>query len=148
MLVQIKEELFPLLETENKKAVIHADENISVWGDPDKLARVFANLLKNAAAYSEADSAIDIFADGTADGVTVTFRNQSRPIPQDKLDRLFDQFYRLDRTGGGSGLGLAIAKERSFCYTGGRYGRKAEKDLQASLSRCPAGQCHIDKKCG
>ena len=138
MLVQIKEELFPLLETENKKAVIHADENISVWGDPDKLPRVFANLLKNAAAYSEADSAIDIFADGTADGVTVTFRNPSRPIPQDKLDRLFDQFYRLDRTGGGSGLGLAIAKEIVLLH-GGTIRAESGEGFTSFIVALPSG---------
>ena len=49
------------------------------------------------------------------DTITLTFVNAGKTIPQEKLDRIFDQFFRLDsarasRTGG-AGLGLAIARE-------------------------------------
>ena len=83
--------------------------------DPDKLARVFGNLLRNACHYSFPGSTIQISAQTAADSIVLRFTNPGKTIPPDKLGRLFEQFFRLDasrgtRTGG-AGLGLAIAKE-------------------------------------
>ncbi len=83
--------------------------------DPDKLDRVFDNLLRNACHYSFPGSTVRITGQQEADTVVLTFTNEGRTIPAEKLERIFDQFFRLDssratRTGG-AGLGLAIAKE-------------------------------------
>lgn len=115
MLVQLTDELLPVLETNGNTAVLKADENLTVSGDPDKLARVFNNVLKNAAAYSYPNMEILITAEETGDSVILRFTNQGKTIPQNKLGSIFEKFYRLDeaRTSGtgGAGLGLAIAKE-------------------------------------
>ena len=83
--------------------------------DPDKLARVFDNLLRNAFHYSFPGSTVRITGQQEADTVVLTFTNEGRPIPSEKLERIFDQFFRLDSSratrSGGAGLGLAIAKE-------------------------------------
>ena len=89
---------------------------MEMCGDADKLARVFNNLLKNAAAYSEAGTEVIVTAKKTdVDNITAAVSTYGKPIPKDKLDILFDKFYRLDeaRTSntGGTGLGLAIVKE-------------------------------------
>ncbi|HDR4909598.1 TPA: vancomycin resistance histidine kinase VanS, partial [Bacillus cereus] len=114
MLVQMTDEFYPQLAAKGKQAVIHASEDLTVFGDPDKLARVFNNILKNAAAYSEADSVIDITAGLSEDVVSIVFENVGN-IPKDKLATIFEKFYRLDDARssdtGGAGLGLAIAKE-------------------------------------
>ncbi len=82
-------------------------------GDPDKLARVFNNILKNAAAYSEDNSIIDITA--ASPGMWCLEFKNTGSIPKDKLAAIFEKFYRLDNARssdtGGAGLGLAIAKE-------------------------------------
>ena len=88
---------------------------LTTRGDPDKLARVFDNLLRNAFHYSFPGSTVRITGQQEADTVVLTFTNEGRTIPAEKLERIFDQFFRLDssratRTGG-AGLGLAIAKE-------------------------------------
>ncbi len=115
MLVQLADELLPALEQNGNTAVLKADETLTVHGDPDKLARVFQNVLKNAAAYSYPNTEITISAEETDGSVIIRFMNQGRTIPQEKLTSLFEKFYRLDgaRTSGtgGAGLGLAIAKE-------------------------------------
>ncbi len=76
---------------------------------------MFGNVLKNAAAYSYPDTEIVITAEEKEGAVTLRFSNRGRTIPQEKLNSLFEKFYRLDeaRTSGtgGAGLGLAIAKE-------------------------------------
>ncbi|SDC55195.1 two-component system, OmpR family, sensor histidine kinase VanS [Paenibacillus sp. UNCCL117] len=114
MLVQMADEFYPQLAANGKQAVIHASEDLTVFGDPDKLARVFNNILKNAAAYSEADSIIDITANLSGDVVSIVFKNAGS-IPSDKLAAIFEKFYRLDEARssdtGGAGLGLAIANE-------------------------------------
>ena len=78
----------------------------------DKLARVFGNLLKNAAAYSYPQTEITIFATSSEDLVSISVQNKGATIPAENLPLLFDKFYRLDEARmsntGGTGLGLAI----------------------------------------
>mgnify|MGYP002669183391 FL=1 len=63
MLVQLSDELSPVLSANGNTVILNADENLTVFGDPDKLARVFNNVLKNAAAYSFPDTEILISAE-------------------------------------------------------------------------------------
>lgn len=115
MMVQLLDELSPVLSSHGNTTVLEADENLTVYGDPDKLARVFNNVLKNAAAYSYPNTEILISAEEKVDSVIIIFQNKGRTIPKEKLSSLFEKFYRLDESRasntGGSGLGLAIAKE-------------------------------------
>lgn len=115
MLNQMAEEFYPVLQANGNSVSVEADESISVDADPDKLARVFNNILKNAVAYSYADTPIQIKA-GVKDGsIWVSFTNAGKTIPKQKLDTIFEKFYRMDEARstntGGAGLGLAIAKE-------------------------------------
>lgn len=122
MLLQMKEELYPQLHTGNKQLLLDMDENTCVNGDAEKLARAFHNLLKNAIAYSAAGSAIGITAQSAGSMVTICFQNKCRPVPQEKLDRLFDQGFRLEErrpdNSAGAGFGLAIAKEIILLHGG------------------------------
>ncbi|MCI8385160.1 MAG: HAMP domain-containing histidine kinase [Acutalibacter sp.] len=115
LLVQLTDELLPMLEKNGNTVRLQASETLTVPGDSDKLARVFQNVLKNAAAYSYPHTEILVSAEEQAGAVVLRFLNQGRTIPQEKLAALFEKFYRLDnaRTSGtgGAGLGLAIAKE-------------------------------------
>lgn len=115
MLVQLIDELSPVLAANGNTAVLRADENLSVYGDSDKLARVFNNVLKNAAAYSFPNTEIVISAREEEGRIIIMFQNRGKTIPKEKLSTIFEKFYRLDeaRTSntGGAGLGLAIAKE-------------------------------------
>lgn len=115
MLVQLVDEFYPILSERGNTAVLDAEETISVSGDSTKLARVFNNILKNAAAYSDPGTPIVITAKKVGAQVIIAFQNQGATIPADKLTAIFDKFYRLDEARvsdtGGSGLGLSIAKE-------------------------------------
>ena len=115
MLVQMAEEFYPVLEAKGNTCEIHAEENVKVYGDPERLARVFNNILKNAVAYSYPKTAVKICAQQQDSGVQIQFINRGKTIPNEKLKFLFEKFFRLDearRTNtGGAGLGLAIAKE-------------------------------------
>jgi len=115
MLQQMADEFYPILTPQGKQVSVHAPEGLTLWGDPDKLARVFNNILKNAIAYSYENSTIEISAKQEDNYIVISFTNQGNPIPQAKLDTIFEKFYRLDSARstntGGAGLGLAIAKE-------------------------------------
>ena len=115
MLVQIIDELTPVLAAHGNHIALQADETLTAYGDPDRLARVFNNVLKNAAAYSFANTQIDLCAKSEDGFVTVTCKNQGKTIPPEKLSAIFERFYRLDESRasntGGAGLGLAIAQE-------------------------------------
>ena len=130
MLQQLASEFAPMLRDKNLKISLDAPEGIMLRCDPDKLQRVFDNLLRNAVNYSYENSVIRIKASlsgqdaagQAAPGqcpsrqeVLLTFENDGETISADKLGRLFEQFYRLDTSRGtrrgGAGLGLAIAKE-------------------------------------
>lgn len=115
MLVQLADEFYPIFAEKGNTIALHANENLSIEGDSIKLARVFNNILKNAATYSDPHSEISIFAEEKDNFVTITIQNHGPTIPKEKLSKIFEKFYRLDdaRTSntGGSGLGLAIARE-------------------------------------
>jgi len=115
MLVQMTDEFYPILSEKGTTTILQADEHLTVYGDPVKLARVFNNILKNAAVYSYPNTKIVISAEEIEGYIKIVFHNQGKTIPADKLAAIFEKFYRLDEARnsdtGGSGLGLSIAKE-------------------------------------
>ena len=122
MLQQMADEFYPMLSPQNKKAVVQAPGDLILWGDADKLSRVFNNILKNAIAYSYDGSTIAITAMEREGKVIIQFTNQGDPIPKQKLSTIFERFFRLDAARssktGGTGLGLAIAKEIVMAHKG------------------------------
>ena len=114
MLIQMADEAYPQLTAKGKQVIIHAAEDISIFGDPDKLARVFNNILKNAIVYSTDRTTINITAEQQNCSTMIRFENEGS-IPQEKLGSIFEKFYRLDdarsTSTGGAGLGLAIARD-------------------------------------
>ncbi|WP_420866709.1 vancomycin resistance histidine kinase VanS [Clostridium luticellarii] len=115
MLQQMADEFYPMLTPQKKQVSVNVPDGFTLWGDADKLARVFNNILKNAIAYSYENSIIDISAEQQDKNIVITFTNQGNPIPREKLETIFEKFFRLDTSRstntGGAGLGLAIAKE-------------------------------------
>ncbi|MGT2552241.1 heavy metal sensor histidine kinase [Acinetobacter geminorum] len=85
-----------------------------VEGDPSMLRRALSNLLSNAIKYGKTDSIIKINCQQNNDATVLTIENESSPLSQEQLTRLFDRFYRTDasrqRVEEGTGLGLAITK--------------------------------------
>ncbi|HZC31059.1 MAG TPA: HAMP domain-containing sensor histidine kinase [Gaiellaceae bacterium] len=93
--------------------------------DPDHLAQVLSNLLENAARYSNDGGRVTVTAEQGSSDVTVTVTNTGDGIPAEDLPRVFERFYRVersrDRAHGGAGIGLAIVKQLVE-LAGGRVG--------------------------
>ena len=115
MLEQLADELYGVLREKNLTCEVGAAEDMVVYGDADKLARVFDNILRNAVSYCYPNTKIRIQAEMTEEGNRIVFSNRGKQIPKEQLGTIFEKFYRLDEarhsTTGGAGLGLAIAKE-------------------------------------
>ena len=115
MLVQMTDEFYPLLQAHQNTTELDVDEEMTIYGDAENLARVFNNILKNAVAYSYPGTVIKISAKQTDTEVQICFQNKGKTIPAHKLESIFEKFFRLDESRssntGGAGLGLAIAKE-------------------------------------
>lgn len=115
MLAQIIDDFYPTLSELNKKIELNNEQQIMLVADPDKLGRVFNNLIKNAINYSAENSNIRINVRKNEYNIIVDIINEGRQISKEKLDQIFEKFYRLDSSRisktGGSGLGLAIAKD-------------------------------------
>lgn len=122
MLYQMADEFYPLLQEHGNTIKLNVPENVMILGDPDKLARVFNNILKNAIAYSYRDTEIQIWIEVESAKTRIYFKNSGRTIPAKKLDSIFEKFFRLDdargEKTGGAGLGLAIAKEIVLLHKG------------------------------
>lgn len=116
LLEQLVYEFGPMLAEKNLTVSLQMEEDILFSCDADKMQRVFDNLLRNAVLYSFRDTEIRITAEQQKYALIVRFSNHGNPISKEKLERLFEQFYRLDtarstESGGCAGLGLAIAKQ-------------------------------------
>ena len=122
MLIQLCDELSPVLSAKGNVTVLNIDENLKIFADPDKLARVFNNILRNAANYSYPNTEILISSEEKEHQVILSFINKGPTIPEAKLSAIFEKFYRLDTARnsntGGTGLGLAIAKEIIMLHEG------------------------------
>ena len=114
MLEQIIDDFYPSLKENEREITYQPKEVILLEGDSDKLYRVFNNILKNAIHYST-EKTIKVETQKDKNNVTIIVSNKGKKIPEEKLKRLFEKFYRADASrtsaSGGSGLGLAIAKE-------------------------------------
>ncbi|MCR4956360.1 MAG: HAMP domain-containing histidine kinase [Lachnospiraceae bacterium] len=115
MLRQMVTEFYPIFHERNLTCNMEF-EDVEVLCDVSKMERVFDNLLKNIANYSYANSKIGLHLEHFGEkGMRLTTVNKGKTISPEKLDHLFEQFYRVDdsrsSTTGGTGLGLAVSKE-------------------------------------
>lgn len=140
MLTQMADEFYPLLQAHGNEIHVQAEKNMCVYADPDKLARVFQNILKNAIAYSYEHTKIEILAQESEAMLKIFFRNKGKTIPKQKLDSLFEKFFRLDEARatntGGAGLGLAIARDIVTLH-GGRIWAESENETTVFVVELP-----------
>ena len=144
MLQQVVSEFEPMLAEEQLTCTLDLPARMDYPCDPDKLARVFDNLLRNACHYSTPGTNVQISGAETDTSIVLSFHNEGRTIPPEKLERIFDQFFRLDssratRTGG-AGLGLAIAKEIVELHGGTISARSWDNQVEFQVTLPKAGR--------
>jgi len=110
---------------------------VAIQGDPDKMTRALSNLLDNAVKYNRDGGQIDLELTIGKENIRIAIANTGMGIPRREIDKVFDQFYRVERSRslryGGSGLGLAIVK-RIVELHGGSIEIESEQDAWTKVS--------------
>ena len=101
------------LEKENFEIVSELDRNITAEVDPEKMKQVIENLLSNAIKYSTDKKKIFVRLYKEAAQISIEVEDCGLGIPEDKISRIFEAFYRVEQKESisGTGLGLTVVKE-------------------------------------
>lgn len=114
LLMQVTEELYPVLEKNGLQVRLNIPSHMFICGNGKMLARVFENLLSNANRYGSDGKFVDIQAQIVLNEVIVKVINYGDPIKPEHIPHLFDMFYTADQSrsqqGDSTGLGLFITK--------------------------------------
>lgn len=134
MLEQIADEFYAVLSGKNLSCQVETEDRLMVKGDPDKLGRVFDNLLRNAISYSYPDTVIHIRARAVKGEILIEFINRGPEIPERQLSTIFEKFFRMDSARssetGGAGLGLAIARQIVTAHGGTIAAENCEEGIK------------------
>ena len=123
-----------------------AVENIQVTADPGLLRSAIENVVRNAIFYSGEGGKIEVMVMCGEDGggATVTVRDNGPGVPPEKMQLIFEPFYRVDdsrgTTTGGMGLGLAIANNALIPQGGAIFARNVEPhglEIMLAIPRSP-----------
>ena len=148
MLEQIADELYAVLQEKDLTCEVEAEDNLNIYGDPDKLARVFDNILRNAIAYCYAGTKIRIEAHKKKNDIEIIFSNHGGTDSRaQKLQTIFEKFYRLDdsrssETGGQLGC---HAKEIVELH-GGRIMAKSDDEQTQFIVLLPSRNKQEEKE--
>lgn len=120
-IVELVQSVFDLLEmTADKKNIIlmfdrKYNRPVNVFADQEKIQQVLSNLIMNSIKYGKQDGTTEVtIEDLVDDKIIVRVRDNGEGIEKHNIPRLFERFFRVDKSGarseGGSGLGLSIVK--------------------------------------
>ncbi len=101
---------------------VDKQDHTFVYADQHRIYQVMVNLISNAIKYTKKDKEVPhpkkgkvvVFFESDEENVTIFVKDQGRGIPPEDIDRIFERFYRVEKSRsknkGGTGLGLAIVK--------------------------------------
>ncbi len=111
----VADDFAPLAKRGKIRLEMEMPHHLEMRGDRDRIRRALINLFDNAVKYNEEEGRIQFTATEEKDRIHLAIYNTGPGIPKEDLARVFDQFYRVDKsratTSGGAGLGLAIVRE-------------------------------------
>ncbi len=133
----IIEDFKPLIEVKEITLTSSLPETLNYFGDPAQLNRVLVNIIDNAIKYNSQSGKLIIKLEKLPETVRLTVTNTASQIPEDDLEHVFEQFYRVEKSRskefGGCGLGLTIVREIVRLH-GGQVSMKNEPPDKISLS--------------
>jgi signal transduction histidine kinase len=131
----------PTMDRAGLQVVVDLPDRLPARANPDHLAQVLGNLMSNAARYTPPGGTVTIRAERRPADLLVSILNTGEGIPRDDLERVFERFYRVeksrDRARGGAGIGLSIVKQLVEA-SGGRVGAESIDGLTRFWFSLPA----------
>lgn len=126
-------------------------ENIPVIFDPDKMEKVFYNLLSNAFKFTAGNGEIKVKVEVLNEStVEIIIKDTGIGIPPDRLPKIFDRFYQVDgsqtREHEGTGIGLALAKELIELHNGKITVNSKEGEGSEFIIELPGGNFDPEKE--
>ncbi len=113
---------------EEKQAIVlqeYDEDEILIYGNPDRFRQMMVNLIENAVKYSNPGSQVEVSAHRKFNRIHIVVKDHGFGIPAEHLPRLYERFYRVDKSrsqkAGGTGLGLAIVKHIVQLFKGEIY---------------------------
>lgn len=98
------------------------DKHVKLYGNRTQLCSALVNLVENAIKYSSAGDAVTVSTRATDQALALIVKDTGRGIPQRDLERVFERFYRVDRSRdsatGGTGIGLSIVRHVALNHGG------------------------------
>ena len=143
-IIELIQDVFDLLEMKASKKDIsltfdmNYPEPIYVFGDEEKIEQVVTNLLVNSIKYGHSNGTTEVSVENLIKNkVIVRVTDNGEGIAEQNIPRLFERFYRVDKSGsrteGGSGLGLSIVKHIIEAH-GEKIYVESEEDLGSEFS--------------
>ncbi len=111
----VVERMIPTAQAKGIAITVNQENNAHISADPGMLDMIFENIISNAIKYSSSGSSIAIEVKHDEGNVICSISDQGIGVPAEKLNAIFDRFYRVDESRssstGGLGLGLSIVKK-------------------------------------
>ena len=116
LMLNVIKKMKPLANKKNISIEFEAEEKVQIDADREKLEQCLINIIGNSIKYTENNGKVSIFLFRERNGyVKITIEDNGIGIPKNRIEHIFDRFYRVDearaRKSGGSGLGLSIAQQ-------------------------------------
>jgi len=131
----------PAIERAGLKLSVAVPPTLPARANADHLAQVLANLLSNAVRYTPRGGMVSVQAERRPGDLLVSVANSGETIPADDLERVFERFYRVEKSRdtarGGAGIGLAIVKQLVEAG-GGRVGAESSEGRTSFWFSLPA----------
>lgn len=113
--LSVLDDMAPVMEREEIRLEMEIPDELTIHGDRDRIRRMLINILDNAVKYNEKGGLVRLWMTAEGASIKISLSNTGLGIPKEDLEKVFEQFYRVERsraTGyGGAGLGLSIVRE-------------------------------------
>ena len=138
------EDLDEILKKYKTKVITKHPQSVNAFIDVQLMQEAITNLLENAIKYGNVDTDVWLDIEKSSDGIYIDISNVGEPIPEKEFDKIFNRFYRLDKSRskktGGTGLGLAIVKHISIVHNGKIEVRKSDEKKTVFRFTLPVSQ--------
>lgn len=144
MMADIIKRLQPLAEAKGISLQWEALKEVHADADEMKLSLAISNLVDNAVKYTPAEGKVKVTLDADHQNVFFSVSDTGIGIPEDEVNRIFERFYRVDKTRdretGGTGLGLSITHATIMMHNGSIKVNSKEEEGTTILVRIPLKQ--------